>query len=391
MLTLSTFAIGTAEFVVMGLLTSVAQTFAVSVPAAGGLVSGYALGFAIGGPVLALGTARLPRKQSLLLLMGVFALANALCAIAPSFHSLLIGRVVTGVVQGAFFGIGAVVASSMVVEERRASAVALMLAGVSLANVFGVPLGTALGQWAGWRTPFWVISALGLVALAGLWRGLPSRHDEERLTLAGEFRALWDRGVGLGLLTTALFSTSIFVVFTYVEPMLAQLAGLSASGVTLTLLTIGAGLTLGTYIGGRLADWNLSRALIVIALAMAVVSLALRWSGQGTPLTEALWFMWGAATFSVIAPLQVFVVRLGHRAPNLVSTLVFAAFNVGIAFGARVGGGVLAAGYSLADLPVTAFLIALLAFLVASFAVPLLRRRERVAASVQSNALDETA
>lgn len=366
-LTLSAFAIGTSEFVVMGLLPDVAGSLSVSIPAAGWLVTGYALGVAIGGPIMALLTARMPRKRSLLMLMTIFAVGNALCAIAPTYGYLMIARVVTALCQGAFYGIGAVVAASLVPEHRRASAVAMIFTGLTLANVLGVPIGTALGQWAGWQAPFWAITGLGVLAFAGLWIVLPNRHDEEHIDIAAEIRALASGGIWAALLATVVFDTSMFAIFTYVAPLLGEVTHVPPHGVTLSLLSIGVGLTVGNYFGGRLADWSLSRALTLIALAIAVVTLALRWTSPLLVPAELNWFVWGVVMFAAIPALQVNVMRFGQKAPNLVSTLNIGAFNVGNALGAWVGGTVLSLGFGLLALPVTAALLAVAAILCVRF------------------------
>ena len=193
-LALSAFAIGTTEFVIMGLLPNVAADLGVSIPSAGWLVTGYALGVAVGAPFMALATAHWPRKRALLALMGIFIVGNLLCAVASGYNMLMLARVVTALCHGAFFGIGAVVAASLVPENRRASAVALMFTGLTLANVLGVPLGTALGQAAGWRSTFWAVVAIGVVALIGLWRVLPTDRNQPRADLRRELLAL--RGLG---------------------------------------------------------------------------------------------------------------------------------------------------------------------------------------------------
>lgn len=360
-LTLSAFAIGTSEFVVMGLLPDVAKSFTVSIPTAGWLVTGYALGVAIGGPIMALITARMPRKRSLLMLMTIFAVGNALCAIAPTYGYLMVARVITAFCQGAFYGIGAVVAASLVPEHRKASAVAMMFTGLTLANVLGVPIGTAIGQWAGWQAPFWAITALGIVTFIGLWMVLPSRHDEEHIDIAAEVRALANGGIWIALLTTVVFDISMFAIFTYVAPLLGEVTHVPPHGVTISLLSVGIGLTVGNYFGGRLADWNLSRALTLIALAIAVVVLALRWTSPLLIPAEVNWFLWGVAMFAAIPALQVNVMRFGQKAPNLVSTLNIGAFNIGNALGAWVGGTVLSLGYGLLALPIAASVLAVAA------------------------------
>jgi len=361
-LTLSTFALGTSEFVIMGLLPEVAHDLYVSIPAAGWIVTAYALGIAIGGPAMALVSARLPRKRALITLMGVFVLGNALCALSSAYGFLIVARDVTAMGQGSFFGIGAVLAASLVPEHRKASAIATMFVGLTLANVAGVPLGTALGNWAGWRMPFWAISAFGIAALVGLATLLPVRHDEERADFVTEFRALTDLRIWAALGTTVLFTGCAFPLFTYIVPMMENLSGVTPNGVTLSLLSVGIGLTIGNFIGGRLADWNVGRALAGIAIAIAIVSVALRWTSSSLIPSEINWFFWGVTTFAAIPASQVNVMRFGKQAPNLVSTLNISAFNIGIALGAWIGGEVLATGYELAGIPVAAAAVALLAW-----------------------------
>lgn len=248
-LALSAFAIGTTEFVIMGLLPQVAGDLRVSIPSAGWLISGYAFAVAFGAPLMAMATARLERKKALLALMGIFIVGNLLCAVAANYGLLMLARIVTALCHGAFFGIGSVVAASLVAPNRRASAVALMFTGLTLANVLGVPLGTALGQEAGWRATFWVVTLIGVVAFVGLARVLPNDREEEKVDLRQEMSALKNPSLWLALGTTVLFAASMFALFTYVAPLLGEVTGVSPRGVTWTLLLIGVGLTVGNVIG----------------------------------------------------------------------------------------------------------------------------------------------
>ncbi len=362
-LALSAFAIGTTEFVIMGLLPNVAADLGVSIPSAGWLVTGYALGVAVGAPFMALATAHWPRKRALLALMGIFIVGNLLCALASGYEMLMLARVVTALCHGAFFGIGAVVAASLVPENRRASAVALMFTGLTLANVLGVPLGTALGQAAGWRSTFWAVVAIGVVALSGLWRVLPADRNQTRADLRRELLALRGLGFWLALSMTVFFAASMFALFTYVAPLLQEVTGVSPRGVTGTLLLIGLGLTLGNFIGGRLADWRLATSLVGIFVALALTSAALRWTGQAFLPAEITLFLWAAAAFAAVPALQINVVTFGKDAPNLVSTLNIGAFNVGNALGAWVGGLVIDHGLGLTAVPLAASGLALLALI----------------------------
>ncbi|VVM54542.1 Inner membrane transport protein YdhP [Pseudomonas fluorescens] len=364
MLALSAFAIGTTEFVIMGLLPEVASDLGVSIPGAGWLVTGYALGVAIGAPFMALATARLPRKAALVTLMGVFIVGNLLCAVAADYNLLMFARVVTALCHGAFFGIGSVVAASLVPANRRASAVALMFTGLTLANVLGVPLGTALGQVAGWRSTFWAVTVIGVIALIGLIRYLPLQRDEETVDMRAELAALKGAGIWLSLSMTVLFSASMFALFTYVAPLLGDVTGVSPSGVTWTLLLIGLGLTLGNIIGGKLADRRLGATLIGVFVAMAVISTLFSWTSSAVIPAEITLFLWATAAFAAVPALQVNVVTYGKAAPNLVSTLNIGAFNLGNALGAWVGGSVIAHGLGLTRVPLAAAALALLALIV---------------------------
>ncbi len=359
-LALSAFGIGTTEFVIMGLLPEVATDLGVTIPVAGWLITAYALSVAIGAPFMAAATAGLQRRATLIMLMGIFIVGNLLCAVATDYSLLMMARVVTALCHGAFFGIGAVVAASLVPPNRRASAVAMMFTGLTLANVLGVPLGTALGQAAGWRAPFWAVTAIGVVAMIGLILALPRTQDEERESLRSEMAALRNKGVWMALSMTVLFSAAMFTVFTYIAPFLLDLTGLSSRGVTLSLLLIGIGLTVGNVLGGRLADWRLTATLAGAFAAMALLSLLLSMVSSLLIPTEVVLFLWACAAFALVPALQVNVVHFGQHAPNLVSILNIGAFNVGNALGAWVGGAVLTHQLGLQSVPLAAALLALL-------------------------------
>jgi DHA1 family inner membrane transport protein len=364
-LALSAFAIGTTEFVIMGLLPEVATDLGVSIPGAGWLVTGYALGVALGAPFMALVTANWRRKLALLVLMAIFVLGNLLCATAADYELLMVARVVTALCHGAFFGIGSVVAASLVPENRKASAVALMFTGLTLANVLGVPLGTALGQYAGWRSTFWAVTGIGVLAFIGLWRALPNNREQQPTDLRGELKAMRGAGLWLALSTTVLFSAAVFALFTYIAPLLGEITGVSPRGITWTLLLIGVGLTLGNLIGGRLADWNLARALAAILLTLALLSTLVRWTSPLLLPLEINLLLWAMAAFAAVPALQINVMNFGQAAPNLVSTLNIGAFNLGNALGAWVGGLVISQGLGLTSVPLAAAGLAALALVAA--------------------------
>jgi DHA1 family inner membrane transport protein len=363
-LAVSAFAIGTTEFVIMGLLPQVAQSLSVSVPTAGWLISGYALGVCIGAPIMAIATRRLPRRGALLLLMAIFVLGNGLCALAPTYGLLMAGRVVTALCHGTFFGIGAVTAAGLVPVEKRGQAMALMFSGLTLANVLGVPLGTALGQAAGWRSTFWAVAVIGVAAFGALWALLPRETVRQAPPAAMRELASLRGPVWLALGISVVASASMFALFTYIAPILNDITGLSPRGVTYTLFLIGLGMTAGNLIGGRLADWRLGTTIMGTFVASAVLLALLTLTATHLWITELLLFLWAAVTFASCSALQINAVALGRDAPNLISTLNIAAFNAGNALGAWVGGQVITLGFHLGMIPAAAAGLAALALVL---------------------------
>ncbi|OYV37601.1 MAG: MFS transporter [Rhodospirillales bacterium 20-64-7] len=373
-LAVASFGIGTTEFVIMGLLPEVARSFSVSVPVAGYLITGYAAGVVVGAPIVAMATSRLPRKTALISLMALFVIGNAGCALAPSYALLLVARIVTAFAHGAFFGIGAVVARDLVPRERRGQAVALMFAGLTLANVLGVPLGTALGQAAGWRMTFWAVTAIGLAAIAAIAAILPNGLAGSKGGLAREFRTLGRWAVLLPMLVSTLASVSMFSVFTFITPFLEKLSGTSPHGVTIALLAVGVGLTIGNLIGGRLADSSLLGTIFGGFAGIVVILVAL-WGFAGDRLgVVAVLAIWGAIAFVLVAPLQTWVVEAASDAPNLASTLNQGAFNLGNAIGASIGSVALTAGMGYGDLPLIGAAVA-----AAGLALALSARKQQAA------------
>ncbi|MBY5838130.1 MFS transporter [Rhizobium leguminosarum] len=359
-LALSSFAIGTTEFVIMGLLPEVAADLSVSIPQAGWLVTGYALAVAIGAPVMAISTAKLRRRTALIALMAFFIAGNLLCALASDYWVLMIARVVTALCHGAFFGIGSVVAAGLVAEDRKARAVALMFTGLTLANVLGVPLGTAIGQAYGWRATFGVVTVIGIVTISGLIAILPRDKQQENGSILREIAALRNGRLWLALSTTVFFAASMFALFTYIAPLLRDVTGVSPEGVTWTLFLIGLGLTIGNLVGGKLADWRLGATLAGVFAAIAITSIAFSYTSRFFIPTEITLFLWAMASFAAVPALQVGVVGFGKDAPNLVSTINIGAFNTGNALGAWVGGLVIDAGFDLTRVPLAAALMALI-------------------------------
>ena len=350
-LAMSAFAIGTTEFVIMGLLPNVAHDLSVTIPQAGLLVSGYALSVTFGAPIIAVATARLDRRYALLLLISIFTFGNLLCALAPSYTLLMGARIVTAFCHGAFFGIAAVVAASMVAPDKKVQAVALMFGGLALANVIGVPFGTALGQAAGWRATFWTVAGIGAAAAVALYAWLPRRIAGGGPGLVQEARALGKPQVLLGMLVSVLASASLFSVFTYITPILENVTRESPHQVTWILLLLGVGLTLGNFIGGRLGDWRLMPAVIGIFVTLIAVLAVFTVTVHMAHWALVTVFVWGVFAFALISPLQMRIVNEASGAPNLASTLNQGAFNLGNAAGAFVGDVALTDGLSYGNIP----------------------------------------
>lgn len=380
-LAVASFGIGTTEFVIMGLLPDVASSLSVTIPQAGMLVTGYALAVTAGSPILAIATARLPRRATLIGLMGLFILGNLLCALAPSYWMLMGARVVTALAHGAFFGIGSVVATQVVPRHQRAQAIAIMFTGLTLANVLGVPLGTLIGQAFGWRSAFWAVTGIGVLAVAVLWRWVPHVPADPNVDLLGEFRALRRVQVLLAMAISALCSVCLFTVFTYITPLLEDVTGISAHGVSIVLLLFGVGLTVGNLLGGRLADWRLMPAVMGLFVALAAVLLVFSLTSVSAIPAVATMMVWGGINFALVSPLQMRVVDEATEAPNLASTLNQGAFNLGNATGAWLGGLVVAADYGYRVLPLLGAAIAVVALALTAVSFGLDRR-----AAVATNA-----
>lgn len=343
-LAIGAFGIGVTEFAPMGMLPSIAIDLGVSIPAAGLLVSAYALGVLIGAPLMTLATGRVPRRYLLIGLMAIFTLGNLMSALATDYASLMVARVVTSLNHGAFFGIGSIVAASVVPPEKRAGAVAAMFMGLTLATIGGVPLATWFGELLGWRTAFWGIAGLGLIAMTTLWYALPNVPLPKSDGVMAEIRVLGRGPVLAALALTVVGSSAMFTVFTYIAPILHSEAQASTPFITAMLVLFGIGLTLGNVWGGKAADRSVDRTLIVsLAVLIAVLlvfPLLMPWA---LPTALAV-LVWGAASFALVPPLQMRVMEAAKEAPNLASAVNIGAFNLGNAIGAALGGAVINAG-----------------------------------------------
>ena len=370
-LTAGAFGIGVTEFVIMGLLLDMSADLHVTLQAAGLLISGYALGVVVGAPVLTVFTRQWPRKTVLLALMAIFTLGNAACALAPNYGLLMAARVLTAFAHGSFFGVGSVVATGLVASDKRASAIATMFTGLTLANVLGVPVGTWLGQAFGWRSTFWAVAAVGLLALAVIqWLVPRDEAAPEKMDWRADVAAMGRRSVLLGLLTTVLGYGGVFAVFTYIAPLLTEITGFDKSAVPPILLVFGGGLVAGNLLGGKLADRRLEATVLGSLVALAVVLGGMGFALHSHVLAVVFTGLLGVAAFATVAPLQMWVLSKADGAgATLASSFNIAAFNLGNALGAWVGGVVIAREAGLAAVTWTAMALPLAAVAVAGYAM----------------------
>ncbi|RMX03035.1 MFS transporter [Corticibacter populi] len=364
-LAIGAFGIGTTEFGPMGFLPIIATGVDVSIPTAGMLVSAYAFGVTIGAPLMTLLLARWPRRQALIALMAIFTLGNILSALAPGYTSLLLARLVTSLNHGAFFGLGSVVAASLVPRDKQASAVATMFLGLTVANIGGVPAATWLGQTIGWRMSFAATAGLGVLAMLALRLALPPGARGRVPNVRAELAVLTRRTVLLALATTVMGASAMFTLYTYIAPTLEQLSGASPSFITAMLVLVGVGFTLGNMAGGRLADRWPNGSLIGFLTLLAVVMLAYPWLAASRTGTAAALLVWGMAAFAVVPPLQMRVMRAAAEAPGLASSVNIGAFNLGNALGAAIGSAVLKAGLGYQAVPLAGAVVALLGLALA--------------------------
>jgi len=358
-LAVGAFAIGTTEFTPMGLLPVIAQGLQVTVPKAGGLVTAYAVGVMVGAPFITLLLARLRRKSALTLLMGIYVAGNLLSAVAGSYELLFASRVLTSLAHGAFFGLGAVEASAVVAPERRASAVATMFMGLTVANIIGVPAATWLGMNFGWHMAFGVTAILGLLTMVAVQWALPAREAGPVPDVASELKALLRANVLLALLTTAIGAGAMFVLYTYIAPILQHITHASPLVITIALMLTGVGFSIGNAIGGRSADRSLDGSLLMFFPILGAVMLLFPWAAQTVPGALIATLVWGAATFALMPALQMRVMQAAHDAPALASSVNIGAFNLGNAIGAAFGGIALSMGLGYAGVSVIGTALAL--------------------------------
>ncbi|AXJ10119.1 MFS transporter [Arthrobacter sp. PM3] len=349
-LALGGFGIGLTEFVIMGLLPQVAADFRVTEATAGWLISGYALAVVVGALGLTAAVTRFERKPVLAGLMVLFIAGNLVSAVAPDYALMMAGRIIAALAHGAFFGIGAVVAAGMVAPDRKAGAIAIMFTGLTAANVLGVPFGTMLGQAAGWRSTFWGITGIGVLALAGILTFVPKTGSGETAAgsasggLRGELRAFRSGQVWLSILVTILGYGGMFGAFTYIAYTLTEVTGFAATTVPWLLILFGVGLFIGNTLGGKAADRNVDRTLLVVLAALVAVLVVFALAAENQPLTIAAMVLLGGFGFATVPGLQMRVMKYASSAPTLASGANIGAFNVGNALGAWMGGVTITAG-----------------------------------------------
>lgn len=343
-LSVGAFAIGATEFSPMGMLPEIAGSLAVSIPAAGMLVVVYALGVMLGAPVMTLLLIRRSPKAALIFLMSIFTTGNVLSALAPDYNTLLFARFITSLNHGAFFGIGAMVATRVVAKGKEAGAIAGMFMGLTIANIGGVPAITKLSQVLGWRESFFVVSLLGLLTMAALLRSLPRNMQGQELNLRRELQVLTRPAVLLAMLCTVLGASAMFTFYTYIAPALTFISSVPETQISIMLVLVGLGFTLGNYLGGVWANRSVSRTLYGLFALLALTMVLFPLVARDTVTAGIMLVIWGAASFGIVPPLQVKVMQVASEAQALASSVNIGAFNLGNAVGAALGASVLANG-----------------------------------------------
>lgn len=348
-LAIGAFGIGTTEFIIAGLLPVIAHEFSVSIPVAGNLATSYALGVFIGAPALIILGAKIPRKAMLVFLMLLFVAGNLITAFAPTLGMAIVGRIVTSMTHGAFFGIGSIIAANMVASSKRVQAISFMFMGLTIATLVGVPVGTWIGQNFSWRIAFFVIAVIGVITVASVALLIPHQPRPENHNFAHEFNAFRNLNVLLAMGITILGPGAFFTSITYIAPMMTELAGYSAGSVTWLMVLFGLGLFVGNQVGGRYADRALMPMLYVTLAAQAVVLFIFNYVTHSQILSAVCIFLMAAFGFATVSPIQKLVMDKAGAAgaPTLASAVNIGLFNLGNAVGAWLGGLVIAAGFGL--------------------------------------------
>lgn len=369
-LAIGAFGIGLTEFVVAGILPQIARDFGIDIPTTGLMATTYALGVFVGAPILTVLGARVPRKTMLIALAVLFTLGNVITALAPTFSIALVGRIITAFNHGTFFGIGSIIAASLVTKDRQASAIAFMFSGLTLANLFGVPAGTWLAQVYDWRLVFWLIAGIGLVTVLSIVLLVPRIEAGKAIALKAELRAFADPQVLLAMGITVFGPAAFFTSITYIAPMMVEEAGVSDAAVARLMVLFGLGLAVGNWCGGRFADRSLFGTLFVTLAAQSAVLLVF-WIGvENWVIASASVFLMAAFGFATVSPIQKLVMDRANRAgaPTMAASVNIGMFNLGNAIGAWVGGATIAAGFGLASPNWAGALLSLVALGLATMA-----------------------
>lgn len=356
------FAIGASEFTPMGLLPNIASGLDISITIAGGLITGYAVGVMVGAPIMTLGLGRLTKRHALIFLLLLFIAGNLFASQSDSYWGLMVARLITSLNHGAFFGIGSVVAASLVEKHKQAAAVAAMFMGLTLSNLIGVPFITWIGQVYGWRLAFVLISGLGVVTLMGLLMLLPAIPKGNKPNIKYELKVLTRLPVVLALLTTVFGASALFALYTYIAPFLINIVHISESDVAMLLVVIGLGFTVGNYLGGKLSAKGIDRTLVMFFILLILSMILLPLVSNHLFLTIITLFIWSVASFALVPPLQIKTMQIAHDAPGLVSSVNIGAFNLGNAIGAVIGG--VALKYSYNIVPLSAALVGIIGLLL---------------------------
>ncbi|MPQ70488.1 MULTISPECIES: MFS transporter [unclassified Pseudomonas] len=356
-LTLSAFAIGTAEFLIAGILPQVADSLKISTGQAGNLITAYALAIVIGGPLLTLWLARFEKRNVLIALMGLFVAGNLIAAFSSDYTTLLISRVVAGLTQGPFYGIGAVVATRMVADNMAGRAVGQMFGGLTLANVLGVPAGAWIGNTFDWHSTFLVVAVMGVVALLMIAVTIARSPENKPASMLAQLSVFRDRNLLASLAFTTLGWVGFMTLYGYIAPVAEQVAGFDRSAITWVLVVVGAGLVVGNSIGGRTADANLRRSLSVWPLAMIAALILVGFLAPYKWLFLGAAFFYGVTTFANLPSMQMRVMKYGAKAPELAATANISAFNIANALGGLIGGAVIDSHLGASAIPFAAAIV----------------------------------
>lgn len=369
-LAIGAFGIGLTEFVIAGILPQIANDFSVDIPTAGLMATTYALGVFVGAPILTILGAKVPRKTMLIALAVIFTLGNALTAIAPNFPLALAGRILTAFNHGTFFGLGSIIAASLVAKDRQASAIAFMFSGLTLANLIGVPVGTWLAQAYDWRLVFWLITGIGVLTVTSIALLVPPIKAGKAIAFKTEMRAFFDKQVLLAMGITIFGPAAFFTSITYIAPMMIEEAGFNDAGITKIMVLFGLGLAVGNWLGGRFADKSLFGTLFVTLAAQALALLIFWLGAHNAIIAYTCVFLMAAFGFATVSPIQKLVMDRANRAgaPTMAASVNIGMFNLGNALGAWVGGAAIAAGYGLTSPNWAGAILSIVALVLAAFA-----------------------